>query len=270
MNNENTTVLKKNTNKDDIGLFLEKYKSTIIKALPKHITADKILRVALTEIRRNPRLSECNKVSLISAIVQSAQLGLLPDSLTGHAYLIPYGGECQFQIGYKGMMRLVYNSGQVLNITAEAVYNDDFFEFEYGLKPALKHIPSYIGSRDEKDLKCVYAIAYLKNGGTAYVVLPKKDIEWHRSFSMSVKNPKTARFSPWVTAYIEMAKKTAIRALCKYLPMSSDDNSLQTAIALDEAAERGEQKNEDIFDGEILEIESPKEETSLAEELANG
>ena len=267
MNNQSDTnknIIKKPSN-EDIGKFLEKYKGTISKALPKNLTADKVLRIALTEIRRNPKLLECNKTSLVAAIVQSAQLGLAPDSLTGYAYLIPYKDQCQFQIGYKGMMRLAYNSGQVINITAQAVYNDDIFEFEYGLKPTLKHIPSSTGSRDESELKWVYAIAYLKNGGTAYVVLTKKDVLWHQSFSSS----RSSKYSPWTTAFIEMAKKTAIRSLCKYLPMSAEDNSLQTAIVLDEQAERGEQKNEEIFEGEMVDLES-NEKTSFADEVAGG
>ena len=252
-------------NKNDIGSFLEKYKGEISRALPKHLTPDKILRIALTEIRRNPKLLACNKISLIAAIIQSAQLGLIPDSLTGQAYLIPYKDQCQFQIGYKGMMRLVYNTGGIINITAQVVYSGDTFEFEYGLNPTLKHIPDRNGGRKDTDIIWVYAIAYLKNGGNAFTVLTLNDVLWHKSFS-KMKTPTGA----WVTAFPEMAKETAIRVLCKYLPASSEDMTMQTAIALDEQADKGEQNNGgNIFEGEFFDTEQTDEQKNYANEVVD-
>ena len=250
----NEIVTTKNKQKQDISIFLEKNKQSIALALPKHVTADRLMRVALTEIRRNPALAKCSQISLISAIVQSAQLGIMPDSLTGQAYLIPYGTDCQLQIGYKGLMTLAFQSGQVLSINAYEVYKNDTFEYEEGLEPRLKHIPNFGGERKKEDLICVYATAQLKNGERQCRVMTIAEVDFHKKHSKSANG----KYSPWVTHYGEMAKKTVIRALCKYLPQSTENLNLYKAVAIDEQADIGEQNNALVFDN-VLEGEFTEE-----------
>lgn len=244
----------------DVHALLSKNKRTIKDVSPSHITIDRLLRIALTEIKRNPDLQKCKPISVVGAIIQAAQLGLMPDSITGHSYLVPYKDKCQLIIGYKGMMTLAYQSGQVTNIFATEVYNDDMFEFEYGLDPKLKHIPNLDSIHKDNDLKCFYAIAYLQNGGSQFVVLPKSEIDRHRRYS-KVSN---SQYSPWATNYNEMAKKTAIRVLCKYLPQNTENMLLSNAVGLDEQADAGiPQNNElsfDIVDGDC-EVQQPAPQT---------
>lgn len=210
----------------------------IAKVLPKHIKSDHLLRVALTEIRKNPKLLECSSQSLLGALMLAAQLGLEPGIL-GHAYLIPYynsktrSTEVQFQIGYKGYIDLVRRSGELQTLDVHEVCRNDVFEYEYGLTPKLMHRPAL---ENRGDTYCYYAIAKLKDGGFSYLVMSVQDIEKFR------KRSKSPDYGPWVTDYDAMAKKTVIKQLAKYLPLSTE---IQTQIVQDEVTKK---EYEDVFE----------------------
>jgi recombinase, phage RecT family len=193
-----------------IAAYLKRMGPEIEKALPSHMNADRMARIALTTIRTTPKLLECNVSSLLGAVMQAAQLGLEP-GLIGHCYIIPYGREAQFIIGYKGMIDLARRSGNIESIYAHCVYEADEFDYELGLHPKLHHKPA-TGRRGE--MKYVYAVAHFKDGGYQFEVMDKEEIEKRRSRSKAAKN------GPWVTDYEEMAKKTVIRHMWKYLPIS--------------------------------------------------
>ncbi|WP_081895127.1 recombination protein RecT [Mesoaciditoga lauensis] len=213
--------------------LLKRMAPEIQRALPKHLDADRIARIALTEMRKNPKLLNCSNTSLLGAIMTAAQLGLEPGAL-GHVYLIPYYNsktksmEVQLQIGYKGMLDLVRRSGEITSISAHTVHENDEFEFEYGLAEKLRHIPNI--SQDRGEITAVYAVAHFKDGGYSFLVMSKGDVEKIR------KRSKSPNFGPWVTDYDAMARKTAIKQLCKYLPISVE---IQKAIAADETTKRG-------------------------------
>lgn len=195
--------------------LFESMKPAIQQAIPKHMTPDRLLRIATTSIRTNPKLKLCTPESLLGAVMQCAQMGLEP-SIMGHAYLIPYKNkgvdECQFQIGYKGLIELARRTGQISSIIAHAVHANDEFEYEYGIDDKLRHVPAD-GERGE--IKRYYAVAKFKDGGYAFVVMSKRDIEIHRD-----KFSKTKSYGPWVDHFDEMAKKTVLKALMKYMPIS--------------------------------------------------
>jgi len=210
----------------------------IAKVLPKHIKSDHLLRVALTEIRKNPKLLECSSQSLLGALMLAAQLGLEPGIL-GHAYLIPYynsktrSTEVQFQIGYKGYIDLVRRSGELQTLDVHEVCRNDVFEYEYGLTPKLMHRPAL---ENRGEVYCYYAIAKLKDGGFSYLVMSIQDVEKFR------KRSKSPDYGPWVTDYDAMAKKTVIKQLAKYLPLSTE---IQTQIVQDEVTKK---EYEDVFE----------------------
>jgi recombination protein RecT len=221
-----------------VAAYLDKMQSQIAKALPKHMNADRLARIALTTIRTNPKLLECNIESLMGAVMQSAQLGLEPNML-GACYIIPYGKEAQFQIGYRGMIDLARRSGHIQSISAHEVYTNDFFKLEYGLNERLEHIPWHLRD-DEKfaepgQLKGCYMVAKFKDGGYQTHYMSKAEIDQHRKRSKSSGN------GPWVTDYVEMAKKTVVRSAWKWLPISievmkqveSSDESVKKEIAED-------------------------------------
>ena len=114
----------------------------IKKALPSVITPERFTRMVFTALSSTPKLQQCTPQSFLGAMMQAAQLGLEPNTPVGQAYLIPYGNVCQFQLGYKGLLDLAYRSGEIKDIQAHEVHENDEFEYELGLEPKLKHIPA--------------------------------------------------------------------------------------------------------------------------------
>ncbi|EED5540305.1 recombination protein RecT [Salmonella enterica subsp. enterica serovar Saintpaul] len=219
-------------NNNDVISFINQpsMKEQLSAALPRHMTAERMIRIATTEIRKVPALGDCDTMSFVSAIVQCSQLGLEPGGALGHAYLLPFGNKneksgkknVQLIIGYRGMIDLARRSGQIASLSARVVREGDDFSFEFGLEEKLVHRP---GENEDAPVTHVYAVARLKDGGTQFEVMTRKQIELVRAQSKAGNN------GPWVTHWEEMAKKTAIRRLFKYLPVSIE---IQRAVSMDE------------------------------------
>lgn len=252
-------------------------KSQIALALPKHMTADRLARIALTEVRKIPKLAQCDQTSFLGAIMQAAQLGLEPGGALGHCYLIPFENkrrnvtEVQFIVGYRGMLDLARRSGQIESIEARAVYEADEFQVELGLDSNIIHRPAWEVA-DRGPLTFVYAVAHLKGGGKQFEVMSRAEIEAIRNASQGYKT--AVRFqrdgainSPWATNFEEMAKKTILRRLFKYLPVSIE---MQRAVGLDEQADAGIQDNPLVIDGNYtnvahLPVDAPADEADSAD-----
>ncbi|MGL5676820.1 MAG: recombinase RecT [Cellulosilyticaceae bacterium] len=192
-------------------------------ALPSMVSSERFQRVALTAFSANPALQKCEPKSFIAAMMQSAQLGLEPNTPLGQAYLIPYGTNVQFQVGYKGMLELAQRSGKIKTIYAHAVYDKDVFDVDYGLNQDLKHKPLLTGERG--GVIGYYAVYHTVDDGYNFVYRTKEQIlEFAQAKSKTFKN------GPWQTDFDAMAKKTVIKQLLKYAPISIE---LQQAIAQD-------------------------------------
>lgn len=216
--------------------MLQAWKGEIAHALPQHLNADRMARIALTEFRKNPKLGECEPQSVFAAVLMASQLGVEP-GLMGQAYLIPYGKECQLQVGYQGLLDLVRRAGMVKSIEAHVVYERDKFTYKTGLETVLEHEPYLDGERGE--MRLAYAVAQLTDGGHHVEVMSRAQIEKNRDRSQNVRNAaKWNKQTPWDTDTEEMWRKTVIRRIAKYLPKSAE---LQTAISLEDAAARGRQ-----------------------------
>lgn len=194
------------------------------RALPKHVNADRMARIVLTALRINPKLAETSEASFLGAVLTAAQLGLEVNTPLGHAYLIPYGRECQLIIGYQGMIDLARRSGAITNLVAYAVHEGDEFVYTLGLEPTLEHEPSRAADRDRKPVSHVYAVAHQKDGPPIFVVLTWSEVMARRARSRSANN------GPWKTDTTAMALKTAVRQLWKWLPKSIE---MQRAAALE-------------------------------------
>ena len=231
----------------------DNFKKQLALAVPKHLNADRMARIAATEVRKNPALLRTEPTSFLGSVMQAAQLGLEPGSALGQAYLVPYGNQCQLIIGYKGMIDLARRSGQVLSLNAYAVREGDDFSFQLGLKPDIHHVPSLEADRIKKPITYVYAVATLKGGGYQFEVMSRAEIE-------AVK-AKTKSKNIWNSYPEEMAKKTVIRRLFKYLPVSIEALEITNADAKREAGEKVEPDDvinieavsvEDFEDGEVI------------------
>lgn len=212
----------------------------IKKALPTVITPERFTRIALSALNNTPALQQCTPMSFLAALMNAAQLGLEPNTPLGHAYLIPYKNkgvlECQFQIGYKGLIDLAYRTGQMQTIQAQEVYENDYFEYEYGLEPKLNHRPAF---SDKGELVYFYGIFRTINGGYGFSVMSKSDMDlFVRTYSKGFESS----YSPWKTNYIEMAKKTVIKQALKYAPIMTE---FQKALSTDETIKT--QISEDMF-----------------------
>lgn len=197
--------------------YLARMAPEIRRALPKHMDADRLARIAMTTIRTTPKLLECSLPSLMGAVMQAAQLGLEP-GLLGHCYIVPYGKEAQFIIGYRGMIDLARRSGNIESIQVHEVYENDYLEMEYGLQDTLRHIPWHLRSDERQTepggIRGAYMVARFKDGGHYIHYMPIQEIYQHK------KRSKAAGNGPWVTDEIEMIKKTVVRSGWKWLPIS--------------------------------------------------
>lgn len=210
----------------------------IRRALPTVLTPERFTRMALSAVNNTPELANCTPMSFIAALMNAAQLGLEPNTPLGQAYLIPYKNkgvlECQFQLGYKGLIDLAYRTGQIQIIQAQAVREFDLFEYQYGLESRLVHRP---GEGERGEITFIYGLFKLTNGGYGFEVSNKADMD---AFAAKYSRSFGGKFSPWKENYEDMAKKTVIKRALKYAPISSDfqkalsaDETIKSEIALD-------------------------------------
>ena len=201
----------------------------IRRALPAVLTPERFTRMALSSINNTPELANCTPMSFIAALLNAAQLGLEPNTPLGQAYLIPYKNkgklECQFQLGYKGLIDLAYRTGQIQIIQAQAVREFDYFEYQYGLDSRLIHKP---GDGERGEITYIYGLFKLTNGGYGFEVSNKVEMD---AFAARYSKSFGSKYSPWTEDYDSMAKKTVIKKALKYAPISSD---FQRALSLDE------------------------------------
>lgn len=239
--------------REQISYLLEKKKGELAKMLPKTLSIDRLLKVAQIAATTTPALAKCDVPSLVGAIGQCAQMGLEPNTVLGHAYLVPFNtkrkdangqerwvNSVQVIIGYKGLIDLARRSGQIVSIAAHEVCAADKFELIYGLEEKLNHTPA-MGERGE--VVGFYAVAKLKDGGYSFEFMSV-----HQVRDIMKATQSKGGYGPWKDHFIEMGRKTVIRRLAKYLPLSIE---FQTAVALDNQAEAGRDQNLDTIDGEF-------------------
>lgn len=240
--------------KEQISYLLNQKKGELAKMLPKTLSIDRLLKVAQIAATTTPALAKCDVPSLVGAIGQCAQMGLEPNTVLGHAYLVPFNtkrkdgngverwvNSVQVIIGYKGLIDLARRSGQIVSIAAHEVCENDQFELVYGLDEKLVHRPA-MGERGE--VIGFYAVAKLKDGGHSFEFM-----SLHQVREIMKATQSKGKYGPWQDHFIEMGRKTVIRRLAKYLPLSIE---FQTAVALDNQAEAGKDQNLDTIDGEFM------------------
>lgn len=279
---ESKAALAEMKPKDQVAYLLKSKQAEIAKMLPKHLNVERLLKVAQIAATTTPALAKCDVASLVGAIGQCAQMGLEPNTVLGHAYLVPFntkrkdanGNErwvnsVQVIIGYKGLIDLARRSGQIVSIAAHEVCEKDHFELIYGLDEKLEHRPA-LGERGE--VIGFYAVAKLKDGGHCFEFMSTYQVEQIREgsqgYQQAVKYKKEANH-PWTAHFVEMGRKTVIRRLAKYLPLSVE---FQTAATLDTMAGEGrDQHLDNTIDGEfnILPDDAPLVDQETGEVLGS-
>lgn len=223
--------------KDQVGLTkkpitiydkLESMKSQIALALPRHLTPERMVRLAFTCLRTNPDLAECDPQSILASVMLASQLGLEP-GVMGQSFLIPYKKTCTLVPGWLGIMELVNRAGKATAWTG-AVYEGDEFDWCLGDSPYVRHKPC----GDEKQLTHVYAIARVKSSAWPIIEVwsMAKLIEHRNKFNKVGNNHYSYKHFPMY------GRKCVLLQVLKYVPRSVE---LATAFQLDAAAEMGEQ-----------------------------
>lgn len=266
-----TTAIKEAETKPGkkFSVMLEEYKNEIVRALPSHIKADRMCRIALTAFRRNPKLAECEPRSVFAAVIQASQLGLEIDTL-GRAYLVPYKKnekvkgqwvshyECQLIPGWKGLVDLVNRAGNA-TVWTGAIFEGDQFDYALGDRPFVTHKPG-----DEFNpalITHVYAVGRVK--GSEWPVI--------EVWSMARVKKHLARYNKVADAHyafenMEMyARKVVLLQVLKYMPASAE---MAAAIGLNDAAEVGAQNLtvKDAIEGSWAPVADPVDEETGTEE----
>lgn len=220
--------------------MLELYKAQVAAALPKHMSADRMTRIALTCYRMTPMLAKCEPTSVFACIVQASQLGLEP-GINGQAYLVPFWNnrkkqyECQLIPGYRGLIDLARRTAQVDSVSSHIVFENDEFDLVLGDQERIEHRPKLTGERGQPLFG--YCVAKFKDGGKHI-----EPMRWEEIMSIKARSKSRDKNGelkgPWISDEMEMARKTVVRRASKYWPMSVE---LATAMALDDAAAAGQQ-----------------------------
>jgi len=224
---------------EQMAQLIQKMTPELARALPRHMTGDRMARIVLTAIRVNPKLAECTQASFLGCVLSCAVLGLEPNTPLGLAYLIPRKNnkkngvlECTLQLGYQGMVDLAGRAGA--NVYAYVARKGDDFRYQLGSDPKIHHVPSEDDRRLEQPITHAYAVAVAADGRRNFTVLTLPEIEARRARSAA------ANEGPWITDFEAMCMKTAVRAHFRWMPKQTDKATiLAQGVALEEAPENG-------------------------------
>lgn len=266
---QTSKMVAKDAGMGNVKQFFESQKATLAAVLPRHVSPDRMLKIALGALRTTPKLMGCTVETLMGAVVQCSQLGLEPNTPLGHAYLIPFENrakgvtEVQIVLGYKGLIDLARRSGQIVSIAAHEVCKNDHFDYVYGLDERLEHRPA-MGNRG--DIIAFYAVAKLVGGGHAFEVMSNEQVldirDASQGWKTAVKFKKTDS-TPWGAHYAEMGRKTVLRRLVKYLPVSIE---LASAGAIDDLGAAGRSQALDtVLDGDYITPTADDDEGSVVD-----
>ena len=248
----------------DLRNFLngDRIKDQLGAALPKWLSVDRLLRIVFTSAMKNPKLLDCTRESILSSVMQCAQLGLEP--ILGRAYLIPYDNrkningswvkvsECQMQVGYQGLVDLARRTDSIADVWGANVYENDEFQLQFGMDRNLYHRPWYMDPVKRKEgepgeIIGAYVVWKLKDGTKHPEFMPLVDIHKRRAISQAFQyaefgDPKKGggkKNSVWHQWPEEMNLKTVIKHSAKLVPSSIE---FMEAIELDDATSSGRQQ----------------------------
>lgn len=220
-----TTAISRRDQLTSLNAFLGTKRDSLVKIAPKGTDVDRIIRVAMFEAAKNERLVQCSPTSVYLALAKACELNLVAGGVLHRASLVPMWNrkaktyDAELWIQYTGLMDLVKRSGEVAHFVARVVHENDEFEHHFDLEDGetLKHKVNY---DDPGGLKLAYAVCYYKDGQRQVEVMRKDQIDKIRSGSRSPDN------GPWANHTEEMWRKTVIRRICKYLPLTPQTSAV--------------------------------------------
>jgi recombination protein RecT len=230
------------TTKKSAADVVDSMKNQWAKVLPKILTPERFARVAISCINRDKTLAEAmttesGKISILSAFMKCAEMGLEPDGRK--AALVAFrkgtprnGEEQQYDITlipmFQGLCELALRSGLISYIHADKVCENDIFEWNLGKIES--HKPDFKNQRG--NAYAYYCHVQFKDGAASDEVMTREEVEAIRNTSSAYKYATTYKKDcPWITSFDEMAKKTVFRRKAKWLPLSPE---LRTALDADD------------------------------------
>lgn len=220
MTSTQNAIAKRDATQPTIAQFITRLTPEIQRALPRGMDGDRIARLALTLVRKDKALACCSLDSFAGALLTASALGLEP-GVNGEAWLVAYKDECTFIPGYTGLAKLYYQHPMARTLDAQAVHENDDFDYAYGLTPFLTHKPA---RGDRGPITEYYACATLSSGASAFVVLSPDEIK-------ALRGGKTGPSGKIADPMHWMERKTALRQLFKLLPKTT---TLARALDADE------------------------------------
>jgi len=221
---------------------------------PNALNLDRFVGVVVHAVQKTPKLLECNPTSLLSAVMESAALGLTPSGVLGESYLVPRGGTVNLQVGYKGLVKLALESGQVRQIVARPVYKKDRFRYSFGLEEdTFEHIPTEDPERGQ--VVRAYAIARMVDGPAQLEVTALADILQAKAVAQTS--------NVWDQWFGAMAAKTSVRRLCRLLTLSPE---YHRALAIDDG-EIAPGEDRDFGLGKTVDVPAKSKAAAAADRL---
>lgn len=233
--------------------------NAIRSVLPESMKPEKIMRLGYQIVVKNPELARnCTPVSLMNCILESASLGIEIGGPLGLAHIIPNKKKrmAELRLDYKGEIELMHRSPLVRKVVTNAVYENDFFDYEYGSKQFLRHRPA---TGNKGKLIAAYCQVFFENGTDDFVICDQEMAEYAKSKSEA----KNSEYSPWNKPgeVHWMWIKTAVHRMAKRIPKSPE---LQRAINLNSASDEGREQ-ETTYD-HTIDVEFSR----IAEEVESG
>lgn len=222
--------------KSNLAMLITAASKELAKVMPAHASADRLAKMMMIAVNKNPKLLECTQASISETVFRAAELGLDIGGALGDCYAVPFLNtikingrdakvqQCQLMIGYRGMERLAWQSNEIASIDAEVVCEHDHFVFRKGTDIHVEWSPA-IGKPRGKAIGA-YAAVVMKSGGRVARFLTREEIEKIRLQAKSKDSPA------WRNWWDEMARKVALKRTLKDVPLSVD-RRLARAIDID-------------------------------------
>ncbi len=231
--------------------FMDRMKPQLAVALPRHMNADRMTRLALTAFSTNPDLQSCSAQSIAASVMTAAQLGLEP-GINGQGYLIPYKKTCTFVPGWKGLVDLVARSGRA-TVWTGVVYPGDKFEYQLGDSPFCRHVPGD-AEAGEVEFTHVYAVGRVRDASMAVIeVWARAKVSKHLKRYNKVGDRHYAKGNE--NNFEMYARKVALLQVLKYMPASIE---LANAISVSNAAEDNKHA---VLEGDFVRVTDPDADT---------
>lgn len=231
----------------DAGAWFVANEKTILGLVGTREEATLFFSAAFTMVNRIPKLLDCRRETFFNCLLHSMTTGLYPGPMQECVY-IPFKDEAVFVPMYQGLVRLIYNSGQVKNVRAHVIWEADEFDYQAGSVERIIHKPSFKSHAERGRRVGVYCVIENRFGGAHIEFLPAERVDGIRARSKAAKSSE----SPWNSSHPDdvdwMWKKSAIKQASKMIAKS---RRLAIALDLDNQADREDPAAKPVLDESV-------------------